>query len=330
MKNLISAVQTYISDYNLIPQGSTIILGLSGGPDSIFLLHALLPLHEQGWCTLVAAHLDHEWRADSYKDAEFCQKLAQSLGIKLVTRKIAELSLHVKFNGSKEEVGRTMRRHFFELVKTEHSADRIALAHHADDQQETFFIRLMRGSSLTGLTCMKPHDGGYIRPLLTISKAEILEYLNIHTIPFMHDPSNESDAFLRNRIRSKVIPALKASDNRFDANFAATLTRLQESESLLANITQDTLKNLCQENPMALDFKRLLHLQPSLQYRVLMQWFCINKMPFTPSQAFLDEILRFLHNIKSSKHAIHTTWQLEKKDSNLSLQRIHITFPPMW
>src|SRR5579872_4562008 len=238
MKPLFQRINSYISQHNLIPPNSTIILGLSGGPDSVFLAHLLADMQKKGLCTVIAAHLDHQWRTDSANDVQFCQALAEQLGITFVSTSIDNLSLSVKFNGSKEEMGRRMRRHFFEQVKNEHEAHAIALAHHADDQQETFFIRLLRGASLTGLTGMKPHHGDYIRPLLEISKAEILDYLTAHQITYLIDPTNESDAYLRNRIRNTVIPALTATDNRFSANFMATLHRLQETEEFLDHLTE--------------------------------------------------------------------------------------------
>ncbi len=148
---LYTQITTFSNQHNLIPPHATLIVGLSGGPDSVLLLHYLAALAHTHNLTLIAAHLDHEWRPDSYKDVEFCQELTQRLGIKLVASKLSDLSLSRKFNGSKEEYARSMRRHFLEQIQHQYHANFIALAHHADDQQETFFIRMMRGTSLSGL-----------------------------------------------------------------------------------------------------------------------------------------------------------------------------------
>ncbi len=140
---MIKQIDAFIAQYNLLPAGSTVVLGLSGGPDSVFLLHLLADKNIK----LIAAHLDHEWRADSADDVTFCKKLAQKYNVPFITAKASELKRTFKWDGSQEQLGRAMRRHFFATVAAAHATDSIALAHHAQDQQETFFIRLMRGRS---------------------------------------------------------------------------------------------------------------------------------------------------------------------------------------
>src|SRR3990172_2797015 len=126
-----------------------------------------------------------------------------------------------------------MRRFFFESLVKEYNATSIALGHHADDQMETFFMRLIRGAQISGLIGMKPKNKLYIRPLLSISKAEIVNYLDENNISYMIDSTNQSDAFLRNRIRNAAIPTLKQADPRFENQFQRTLGNLQETESFL-------------------------------------------------------------------------------------------------
>lgn len=314
MKPLIDRINSYIATHNLIPPNSKIILGLSGGPDSVFLAHVLADLQKKGLCTVVAAHLDHQWRIDSANDVQFCQALAKKLEIGFVSSSLDKLSLSLKFNGSKEELGRRVRRHFFEQLKKEQNADAIALAHHADDQQETFFIRLLRGASLTGLTGMKPRHGHYIRPLLCISKGEILTYLNTHGIQYLIDPTNSCDSFLRNRIRNNVIPALTASDPRFPTNFATTLTRLQDTEQYLTHLTHETFHIL--NSPSGIDLNKFLNIHPVMQQRIILHWLCQENVPFPPSEAFFGEILRFLDRPEPGTHQIHQVWSLVKDDGS--------------
>lgn len=319
-KNLISTVHSHSNEHHLITPGSTVILGLSGGPDSLFLLHVLALLHASKSITLIAAHLDHEWRPDSYKDAEFCRSVTQALGVRLATAKISDLGLSLKFNGSKEEVGRKARRYFFEQVANTYHAHHIALAHHADDQQETFFIRLLRGTSLSGLTGIKWQQGRYIRPLLGIHKQDILAYLHEHQIAYLTDPSNTSPHFLRNRIRAQVIPALKASDTRFDANMATTIERLQETEEFLNLLTQETYQKLLIENEIeAITVTPFLTLHSVLQYRILIHWFCKAQIPFQPSQALLDEVMRFLKQPGNKEHQVYKDWRINKKNGVASI-----------
>lgn len=320
---LIEKIHLSIKKNNLFPQGSKVILGLSGGPDSVFLLHVLAPLHEKGNIQLIAAHLDHEWRSESGNDVKFCQNLAQKFNIPLITRKISELHLSLKFNGSREEYARKARRHFFELIKKEYDANVIALAHHAQDQQETFFIRILRGATLTGLSAMKIQQDSYVRPLLHTNKTEILDYLHTHHIAYLIDSTNNSDAYLRNRIRMHVLPALQQCDKRFDINFASTLTRLQETESFLQELTDKTFHEIAQKNTdhWGIDISALLALHPMMRYRIILYWLCAEHVPFTPTQKFFDEMLRFLNMQNSGSHQMHHTWSLVKKKNNVCISR---------
>ena len=316
MKNIFEKIEHFITQKSLIEPGSTIIVGLSGGPDSVFLLHLLHALSQKLNLKVIAAHLDHEWRAESAQDIEFCHEICHELDIPLVYTSISELGAPLRFKGSKEEIGRKARRAFFEELAQEENADAIALAHHADDQQETFFIRLIRGSSLAGLTAMRPKEGLYIRPLLEIKKEEIVQYLQEHNIPYIEDPSNQLPTFLRNRIRKQVLPELRKADPRFDANFTKTLKRLKQTEAFLEKLTAETykaLKSTEDTGTTVLNLKNLLNLEPVMQDRILIYWLIQEQVPFVPTEKFLDEILRFLKQPGSKEHQIHHDWKLVKK-----------------
>ena len=320
MFNDIALIHNYIAEHRLLTHGSKIILGLSGGPDSVFLLHVLAPLHHTQQIYLFAAHLDHQWRANSSADVTFCAQLCASLHIPFEHATIAELGLNLKNNGSKEAVGRAARRQFFEQLRMKHTAEYIALAHHADDQQENFFIRLMRGTTLTGLIGMQPRSGYYIRPLLTTKKSDIVAYLHTHAISYLSDPSNTSAEFLRNRVREKVIPVVRDADARFDNNFAHTLTHLHEAEQFLTHLTTDTARTVTTPSG-ELDLAALLILHPYLRDRVLTQWLYTHKIPFTVSSTVIDEITRFIGNTKSTRHQMHTHWILCKSHATLSIKK---------
>jgi tRNA(Ile)-lysidine synthase len=307
-------INTYIEKHSLMPPGSRIIVGLSGGPDSVFLLHLLHGLQKTLNLTIIAAHLDHQWRIDSAYDVFFCQNLAQSLGIQFISAKASELQTSIKFNGSQEEVGRKLRRHFLEQVRSEHNAHLIALGHHAQDQQETFFLRLVRGTTLSGLVSMRPKSGFYIRPLLVTNKTEIIAYLKQKNIAFLHDSTNDSDLYLRNRIRSKVLPALEMCDARFNGNFERTMKSLHEMEDFLSRLTTQTFNTITKFDGASyhLDIAAFFALDPVLQNRLLMQWLIAEQVPYTPSETFLHEIRRFLSNKKHKEHSMHHLWSLYK------------------
>ncbi len=304
----------------LLKPRQTIIIGYSGGPDSTYLLHALKAVQAELNLTLIAAHLDHQWRENSANDVEFCRNETEKLGVAFMFKKAAELDVAIKPNGSKEELGRKLRRAFFSQVAKEYNADAIALGHHADDQMETFFIRLMRGTTLSGLTGMKELEGSYIRPLLHLSKEEIIKYLEKHRIKFLIDPTNNSDAYLRNRIRLQVLPILQQTDDRFSSNLLRAMDHLQQAEDLLDTITQRELTQCLSD--AGLDINKLISHPTYLVKRILLAWLITHKVPFTPSDGFLNEMIRFMKQQTTKKqHPLHEQWMLQKTGQCVQIKK---------
>jgi len=302
----------------------TIILGLSGGPDSVFLLHILNNLRNDGAIDLIAAHLDHQWRPDSVKDVEFCAQLCQKLNVNFISAQASSLAT-IKNNGSKEELGRKLRRAFFEQTRISHNADLIALAHHRDDQQETFFLRMLRGATLSGLTGMNAIERLYVRPLLHVSKQEIVAYLDTNKIAYVTDPTNISDQYLRNRIRNSLIPAIKQCDTRFDQNFKKTLDHLQAEDEYLQQQTTANFQTIFSLNDTLGHFvgktKLLADQHPVMQRRIILYWLIQEKVPFTPSADFINEILRFLLSERGGTHQIGQTIMLHKKQQRCWIEK---------
>ncbi len=316
-------ITNFIVKNRLITSGDKVVIGRSGGPDSVFLLYFLASIREKYDLKLIAAHLNHEWRKEADQEEKDCELLAQQLNIPFVTAKRSALSLVFKFNGSQEEHGRKMRRHFFEKVLHEHNAHAIALAHHLQDQEETFFIRLIRGSSLTGLTAMKPQHGLYIRPLLETNKSDILAWLHEHNIAYATDTTNESSDYLRNRIRMNVLPAMRTCDDRFEINFPATLNRLQSTEQFLEKLAHKTFEEIScfEDNQRMIDIKQLLDTDETLSKRILMYWLINERVPFPATEAFLNEIMRFLIHKHGGTHATHQKWSLVKKHNKAFIKQ---------
>ncbi len=298
---------------------STIVIGLSGGPDSVYLLHRLVEMREELGLTLFAAHLDHEWRSTSADDAQFCATLCTQWKVPLINKRASELGKSFTGNGSQEQLGRNMRRFFLEEVRKEHNAQYIALAHHQDDQIETFFINLIRGTGLAGLCGMKEQDDVYIRPLLHLTKQEILKYLKEYQIPYQIDPTNSSDAYLRNRIRNTLIPTLTACDQRALPNSARAMKQLKETEGFLGMLTAQTLNHVSIAEGTVLDLNKFFVLDPYLQKRVLKLWLEQQAGTIRCSQAYLDEIMRFLKKPEGGKHYSAPTLVLYKKSQKLML-----------
>lgn len=318
MIDLLTEIQPFIS------ANSTLIVGFSGGPDSVCLLTLLSKLQSKFNLKIIAAHLDHQWRPESSQDAIWCKEFCSKLGnVTYAHTTTTELNFKVKYNGSKEEMGRNLRRAFFEKLIDQYQADHIVLAHHANDAQETFFIRLIRGSSVTGLAGMQQLNGLYLRPLLKIYKQDILNYLMERKISFLTDPTNIDPKFLRNRIRHELIPQLTSIDPRFSQNLTNCIIQLQKTDDFLDQcVTQilSTISNPTDENQI--NIAEFLQLHEVIQHRILLHCLIKKNISLQPSHAFFSEIIRFLRNNKSNHHQIHPTGSMVKQANYFSFKSL--------
>lgn len=327
--NIIEQVKTFIANHQLLKTGDRVVVGVSGGPDSIFLLHFLSKLHNTGTITVIAAHLNHGWRPEAADDAAWVQQYANTLGIEYVLGSLKDIIPdNVKKTGSLEEQGRRARRIFFEQIAHDYNCSAIALGHHADDQLETFFLRLIRGTTISGLVGMKPRTGLYVRPLLEITKSAIVAYLHENNIPYLIDHTNTSNVFLRNRIRQELLPILTTIDRRFPANLQKLMSRIADTEKFLIRQTHIALDlvTLTQKTTIhnrIVDRAKFKNVDNFLQPRILLAWIIESQLPFVPSEPFLDELLRFIHSSGGGSHKIMNTWALIKKNNQLSIIGLH-------
>ncbi|HEV2916403.1 MAG TPA: tRNA lysidine(34) synthetase TilS [Candidatus Babeliales bacterium] len=312
--SLIDKIKQYSDTYDLLPFGARIIVGLSGGADSTFLLHVLHIVQQERNLTLIAAHLNHGWRQEADADEAFCRQLASSMGITCVSKRLTELGAMPMYNGSQEAVGRMARRSFLESIRQEYDADYIALAHNAQDQIETFFIRLIRGSSLSGLVGMRPRAGIYIRPLLYIRADVIRQELTDAHLPFVEDISNTSPIFLRNRIRQIALPALRSCDSRFDQKCRDSIDQLAQTEEFLITLTDTIFQQIStiKDTVVWIDTALFSTQHIVMQYRLIVHWLCAAGVPFEPTETFLAEIIRFLLSDRGGKHILDPTWYIHK------------------
>lgn len=311
-----NSINSAISVLQSIPSNATIIVGFSGGPDSVGLLHLFMQFKTTHNIQIVAAHLDHQWRAESAQDAIWCKQFCKQYNIPFISQASSELPYKPQHNGSKEETGRLLRRHFLEKIAQQHKAYAIALAHHQDDQIETFFIRLLRGSSIAGLTGMKAQDGLYLRPLLHSTKQDILNYLAHHQLPYLIDSSNESKAFLRNRIRHDLLGPMNNIDARWHTTIPACIKQLQLTNDFIEQQAAQAIENITIEHGTdRLNTQMFLQLHPVLQHQILMTLIIKHKYAITPSTNFFKEIIRFLQSNKHQQHNIHSSACIKKKQN---------------
>ncbi|HYS27406.1 MAG TPA: tRNA lysidine(34) synthetase TilS, partial [Vicinamibacterales bacterium] len=203
-----------IERHGLCPPGTRVLIGLSGGSDSVALLFLLRELAENGNFTLAGlAHLNHRLRPTADRDEAFCRDLACRVGLRIVVQNEDVKAFARGRNLSIEDAARRIRYDFMEQAADPLGADRIAVGHTQDDQAETFLLKLIRGAGLTGLAGIHPRRGRVVRPLLDISRADLRRYLAGRGERWIEDESNDDLENPRNRIRHVVLPELDSAAN---------------------------------------------------------------------------------------------------------------------
>ncbi|MDQ7798694.1 MAG: tRNA lysidine(34) synthetase TilS [Candidatus Edwardsbacteria bacterium] len=223
---LVNKMREFIVSRRLIKPRERVLVALSGGPDSVFLLHALLDLREDLKITLLAGHLNHRLRgAESDKDEAFVKVLAKKEGVKLFSAQRDVAGYAKRHKLSIETAARELRREFLIKTADRYDCQKIATGHNLNDQAETVLMHIIRGSGLTGLKGIPAANGKFIRPMLGIGREEILEYLRVNKIEWREDSSNKSPEYSRNKIRLTLIPQLK----EYNPQIAQSLSHLAES-----------------------------------------------------------------------------------------------------
>jgi tRNA(Ile)-lysidine synthase len=225
-------------------EGESILVGVSGGADSVALLHLL----HAAEIPVAAAHVNYGLRGEeSDGDETFVRELCGKLNVPLYTR-TTNLEELKKEDNNLQCAARNFRNSFFSEIRTKESMSWSAVAHNSDDQTETVLINLIRGSSLRGLCGMRFQNGKILRPLLKVTREEIETYLNAHNYGWRNDSSNDTDAYLRNRIRHHVTPAIRNIDERNGKGLHHTLRHIQEQEQLLSQLTQNLIDDVVQDH----------------------------------------------------------------------------------
>ena len=261
--------------------GSSLVVAVSGGPDSLALVHALHTLRHDLRLKLHAAHLDHGLRPEaSAEDADFVRKTMRTLRVPLTIQKLDVAGFSRQRRLSLEDAARRLRYEFLSKVALEEGADAVAVAHTLDDQAETVLMHILRGSGLTGLRGMKLDSTRFVsgrtlrlfRPLLSVPKSQTMAYCAGSGLEPRFDESNLSHRFTRNRIRLDLMPSLE----EYNPSVKLALARLAHSVSLDMDIIERELDSaaadILTDDPgtgVSLDRARFSHLHPSLQRHLL-------------------------------------------------------------
>lgn len=273
MKDLFLKVVNTIEKYEMICQGDSIVAGVSGGPDSMCMLHILLQLKDKYNLSLYAAHLNHQFRGkEAADDALYVKEICGEWGIPTFI-KVFDVPAYAKETGlSSEEAGREIRYELYAEVIKKVGGQRIAVAHNMNDHIETILMNLLRGSGIEGLKGIEAVRGQIIRPLINAERDEIEEYCRINGISPRIDKTNLEPIYGRNKIRLELIPYIK---NTFNPNIMSTLYRFSDI-AVLENdyMDKEAEKSFFEvaesyENSIKYNINKLDNLHPALQRRVI-------------------------------------------------------------
>ena len=250
--NIASRVKNFCTDNHLVRPNDKIIIGISGGPDSVALTHILHHVQYSWGLKLHLAHVNHHLRRGANHDQAFVEKLARGMNLPLSVHH--RKNLKKKKRGSIEELAREERLDFFTKLAKKINADTIALAHTQNDLAETVLMRILRGTGLQGLRAILPFKKmrgiTLIRPLLSLKKKDIIQYLKNHRLRYCLDATNQDTAFFRNKIRHHLLPLL---ERHYNPNIQESLQNLAQNSATdydyLISQSQALYKKLTKKNP---------------------------------------------------------------------------------
>ena len=241
---MISKILKTISKHKMLEKTKKVIIGLSGGADSVSLTHALLKISQEKNFEIEAVHINHGIRGnEAERDENFSRDFCKNLGIKLTIKKISIPEIAKKLKISTEEAGRKARYEILKEIANQEKNAKIATAHTLSDNAETLIMRLASGSSLKGLCGIPPTRENIIRPLIEIKRSEIEEYCKKNNLNFVNDSSNFQRDYTRNKIRLDIIPEFKKLNPNFEATIARTLNLLKNDEKFLEEETEKALNS---------------------------------------------------------------------------------------
>jgi tRNA(Ile)-lysidine synthase len=280
-QRLLGDVLAFIRRHDLVRTGGPLVVGVSGGPDSVCLLHLLTGLQEGLGTSLHVAHLNHMLRGEeSDDDAEYVVRMAGGLGLSITVERSEVRNYRAKHHLSLEDAARRLRYQFFAGVADRVGADAVAVGHTADDQIETVLMRLIRGTGAKGLQGMQPatrwHDVGeeglrVVRPLLRVRREGTEAYCREHGLDPRRDSSNLLPDRLRNRVRHELLPLLRTYNPKIDEALLRTVEALASESSLAEDHASGAWPEVVAEvgGACLLDKKRFRSLHPAVQRHLL-------------------------------------------------------------
>ena len=246
LKEIEKKVLDTIKKFNMITSGDKVVIGVSGGPDSITLLNILNKFKEYLNINIFVAHINHKIRVEADEETEYVHNFCNNIGVECYIKEVKVEEEAKKLKIGTEEAGRNIRYEFFEEVAKKVGANKIATAHNSNDNAETVLMNIIRGSSVSGLKGIeKIRDGKFIRPIIECERSMIENYCNELKLNPRYDKSNNENVYTRNKIRNLLIPYLQ---KEFNPNIVEGINRLSslasEEEQFINKIVEKEYKNL--------------------------------------------------------------------------------------
>ena len=296
-----------IKEYNLIDERDKIVVGVSGGPDSICLLHVLNSLKEKMKIELFVAHVNHMIREVADSETEYVQETCKNLGIECFVKKVDILKLAKEEKTGNEETGRNVRYEFFNEVANKTNSNKIATAHNSNDRAETVILNILRGSGISGLKGIEvKRDNKYIRPLIEINREEIEKYCEENQLNPKYDESNNENIYNRNKVRNEMIPYIK---KEFNQNIIKTINRLSqvatEENEYMYKVTKQEYENMhrIEDGVVNLDLKKFNNLELVIKRRLIL--YTIKEVLHTTNgieKVNIDDIIKLCKNNVGNKY----------------------------
>jgi tRNA(Ile)-lysidine synthase len=268
---MIREVAAFIEEHGLVPVGCTVLVAVSGGPDSMALLDLLARLRRPMGFDLACATVDHGLRRSARDEAALVAREAAARSVPWALLE-GDAPLEARRGGGPEEAARRVRFALLDAHARGCGATRIALGHTLDDQAETVILRLVRGTGLHGLGGMSPvRDGRYVRPLLGVRRRRVRAYVRDRAIPWAEDPTNRDERFVRNRIRNRVMPVLEACQPGAAERIGALADDARDVRRALDDVVRGICERIVQKRGGArvVDREALMRLDPGLRSYVM-------------------------------------------------------------
>ncbi|NLW16378.1 MAG: tRNA lysidine(34) synthetase TilS [Firmicutes bacterium] len=322
---MLERVDSFIREQKLLAPGDRLVVAVSGGPDSVCLLHIMHRLSTRWDFSLIVAHLEHGLRGvASVGDALYVQRLASRLGWPLVLERRDIGGIIRRQGGSVQDVCRQERLAFLEQTARVWGAQAILLAHHAGDQAETLLLHLLRGAGTSGLAAMAARDiafgdTAFVRPLLRESKAAILAYLREQGIGYRVDVSNATTDYTRNQVRLEIMPRLASINPEVELALVRTAELLQGEDRYLEQVAQGALQQCKQgHHPFSLSTSRLADFPLAIQRRVLrLVWQELSGGPQDLMFTHVENALTLLGRQVGSVTSWPANWQVRRSYDTL-------------